>query len=126
MIIVKFNDLDFIPSSHEDKNSPGVLKKILFSKDNITEGNIQMINWSKMPIGQSFNPHYHEDMDEIFIILSGKAKIKVGDEEEVLEKGDSILIPTKEIHVMENLSDFEIEYLAIGVTKGENGKTVVV
>ena len=92
MKIIKFNDLDFIPSSHEDQNSPGVLKKVLFSKDNITEGNIQMINWSKMPIGRSFNPHYHEDMDEIFIILSGKAKIKIGDKEEVLEKGDSVIV----------------------------------
>lgn len=85
-----------------------------------------MINWSKIPIGKTFKPHYHQDMEEVFIILSGKAKISINDEEAVLKKGDTVIIPAKKIHKMENICQGEVEYLAIGITQKEGGKTIVV
>lgn len=122
---VSFNTLSFIPASHEDQNSPGVLKKVLFSGiDFIPEGKVEMINWALLPKDKSFIPHYHEDMDEIFIIISGKTRIKIGKEEELLEKGDAVLIPMRSIHEMENIGKKDVNYIVIGISLGKGGRTV--
>jgi mannose-6-phosphate isomerase-like protein (cupin superfamily) len=123
---ITFKKLAFIPASHEDKTDPGSLKKVFFTfADFPPNSRLQMINWAKLPVGKSFNSHYHEDMDEVFIILSGKVKIETGGEEEILEVGDAVFIPMKEIHKMENIGEKDVNYLAIGVSLGKGGKTVV-
>lgn len=124
MRIIRSNQLEFVPASHEDPINPGVLKKILFKKGDLVEGAIQMINWAKLPMGRSFEKHYHTTMEEVYIILSGKAKIIIDKEEEYLEKGDAVLIPIKAAHQMTNISDEEVNYIALGIATGENGKTV--
>lgn len=125
MKIIKSKDLKFIPASHEDQANPEVWKKVLFKKEDLSEGRIQMINWAKLPPGNTFKPHYHEDMDEIFIILNGKAAIKVMDKEAILEKGDAVLIPMREVHQMTNLGKEDVYYLVIGISHGQGGKTIV-
>lgn len=126
MKIVRGSDLSFVPASHEDKLNPGVLKKVILRRDDIPKGRIQMINWSRLPKGKSFKPHYHEDLIETFIILNGKARITVSSEEAELGQGDSVIIPAMAVHAMTNISDTDMEYIAIGVATGEGGKTVTV
>ncbi|MGI5827448.1 MAG: cupin domain-containing protein [Patescibacteria group bacterium] len=91
----------------------------------IRKGRLQMINWSFLPPGKSFSAHYHEDMDEIFIIISGKAEIHVGEEKTILKKGDAVIIPAKAVHVMEALSGKAVEYIALGISQEKSGKTIV-
>ncbi len=124
MKIVRFKDLDFIPASHEDPKDPGALKKILLKRDDLPNGRIQMINWAKIPIGKSFAPHYHESMIEVFIIISGKVRVKIDQEEATLEKGDTVVAFEKQVHEMKNISDEEVDYFAMGVVTGEGGKTI--
>lgn len=83
-----------------------------------------MINWAYLPKGKSFKPHYHEDMEEIFIIVSGKAKIIIGNKEDILEKGDAVIIPIRTIHKMKSLGSGDVNYLVIGISQGIGGKTV--
>lgn len=125
MVIIKSKDLEFIPASHEDQTNPQAWKKVLFKKEDLAEGRIQMINWAKLPTGNTFKPHYHEDMDEIFIILNGKAAIKVMDKEAILEKGDAVLIPLKKIHKMTNTGKEDVLYVVVGISHGQGGKTIV-
>lgn len=124
MRIVRFNDLDFIPASHEDPNDPGALKKVLLKRDDIPEGRIQMINWSKIPKGKTFEPHYHESMIEVFIIISGKVKVKIDSEEAILEKGDMVIALEKQVHTMTNLTDEDVDYIAMGVATSEGGRSI--
>lgn len=126
MIIVKSKNLNYIPASHENQQNPEVWKKILFRKEELTEGRIQMISWAKLPKGSSFKSHYHESMDEIFIMLNGKSIIKAAGEEAELEKGDAVLIPAKLIHKMTNVCNEDIMYIVLGIARGQNGKTIVV
>lgn len=126
MKIVRSNLLKFIPASHEDPKSPGVWKKILLGKEDLIKGRVQMVNWSKLPVGSSFKPHYHQDMEEVFIILRGKVKITVDEEEERMEKGDVVIIPMKKVHEMKNIGNEEVEYLVLGISLEKGGKTVVV
>lgn len=124
MKIVLFKNLNFIPASHEDPKDPGALKKILLKRDDLPAGRIQMINWARIPKGKTFTPHYHEQMIEVFIIMNGRVKAKINQEEAVLEKGDMIIAFEKEIHSFENLSDEDVDYFAMGIVTGEGGKTV--
>ncbi len=126
MKVKRFKKLQFTPASHEDPNNPGVWKKILLGKEELAKGRLQMINWAKLPFGKSFRAHYHEDMEEIFIIVAGMAEISIDKEKNVLERGDAVIIPGKKVHVMKNIGNDDVEYVVVGITNEENGKTIVV
>jgi mannose-6-phosphate isomerase-like protein (cupin superfamily) len=124
--VVNFKDLEFIPASHEDPKNPGVLKKVLFLKDDFQKGHVQMINWAYLPKGKSFQNHYHEDMEEAFILISGQAEMIVGEEKIEMLKGDALVVPKKTNHLMKNIGKTDLEYIVVGVSLGKNGKTIVV
>lgn len=126
MIVVKSKDLNYIPASHENQQNPEVWKKILFRKEELAKGRIQMISWAKLPKDNSFKAHYHESMDEIFIILNGKTIIKVANEEAELEKGDAVLIPAKLTHKMTNVCNEDVMYIVVGISGEQSGKTIAV
>jgi mannose-6-phosphate isomerase-like protein (cupin superfamily) len=126
MKIARSRELNSIPASHEDVESPGVLKKILFQRDDLIDGRVQMINWAFLPRGRSFRSHYHEDMEEIFILVRGEARISVDNEKVDLFKGDAVLVPVGSVHTMENAGKDDVEYIVVGVSKAGRGKTVVV
>jgi mannose-6-phosphate isomerase-like protein (cupin superfamily) len=124
MKIIRFGKIDWQPASHENPQNPGVLKKVMVKVGDMCSGKLQMINWAKMKPQKQFSAHYHEDMDEIFIITSGKAEIKVDKETEILQKGDAIIIPQKSVHMMKNIGDKDAFYIAIGISEDKDGKTV--
>ena len=124
MEIIKNKNISFVPASHENPQDPGCLKKVLFKRDDLDAGRIQMINWSVLIKNRSFEKHYHEDMEEVFIILSNEATIIIEDEKEILKKGDAVFVPIKKIHQMINETDIDTEYLAIGIALGDHGKTI--
>jgi mannose-1-phosphate guanylyltransferase/mannose-6-phosphate isomerase len=125
MKIVWAAELKFIPASHEDPESPGVFKKVMFRKDDLVDGKAEMINWALLPKGRSFAPHYHEDMQEVFIIVRGKAKITIDEETGFLNQGDAVVIPVGSVHEMENIGTEDVEYVVVGISEGAGGKTVV-
>ena len=77
MRVIRATELEFVAASHEDPDSPGVLKKVLLQRDDLIAGRVQMVNWALLPVGQSFSPHYHEDMEEVFIVIRGRAEIRL-------------------------------------------------
>lgn len=126
MRIIRGSRIDFIPASHEDQRRPGVLKRVLATRDELIDGRIQMINWARLPAGSAFRAHYHEDMEETFIILSGRVEMNVNGSASQLEPGDAIVIAPREVHTMKNPTNDDVEYIVIGVSTGEGGQTVVV
>lgn len=126
MKIISGKDIGYVPASHENPEAPGVLKKILLCKDDFMDGRAQMLNWALLPEGNSFQPHYHEDMQETFVVMRGRAKIAADAEEAVLEAGDAVIIPAGSIHRMENIGCGDVEYIALGISLGRGGRTVVV
>ncbi len=126
MKIARSSTLEFIPASHEDPNDPGVFKKVLFDKFAITPGQVQMVNWAKMPKGKSFQLHYHEDMDEVFIIVEGEASMTIDGQTEILNRGDAVVVPAGGKHLMSNHSEGAVEYIVFGVSREKGGKTIVI
>ena len=116
--------MEFTPASHEDPHNPGCLKKILYKKDDFQPGQLQMINWSILPVGKAFANHYHEDLEEIFIIMTGVAEVTVNGETAELCAGDAVLIPVGAPHIMKNIGSEDVFYIAQGISGGKGGKTV--
>jgi mannose-6-phosphate isomerase-like protein (cupin superfamily) len=126
MKFIPFTARRFVPASHENPLSPGVLKKVLIEKGDLQPGRVQMINWASLAVGKHFARHYHEDMQEIFIVVQGRAEITVGTQTAELHRGDTVVIDAREVHQMRNIGSEEVDYLAIGITSEAGGKTVVV
>ncbi|MCA9148698.1 MAG: cupin domain-containing protein [Planctomycetales bacterium] len=126
MRIIRAADQEFVPASHEDPKNPGVLKRVIATKDEMLAGRCQMINWAKLPVGHSFRAHYHEDMEETFILIRGQASMRVGAEIVDLAAGDTVVVAPHEVHEMRNSGDEEVEYVVMGISLGLNGKTIVV
>lgn len=126
MRIVRFEALEFVPAGHENPLAPGVVKKVLAQKDDFQPGRVQMINWAKLLPGKRFARHYHEDMQEIFIIVQGTAEITVEQQRFMLSRGDAVVIDAREVHEMHNASGEDVDYLAIGITREAGGRTVLV
>lgn len=118
--------MPYVAASHEDPADPGSLKRVLFTLKDFPKSHIlQMINWAKIEPGKSFRTHYHEDMDEVFIIMKGSATILVDGMAEAVGVGDAMLITAGSRHRMENRSDSVVEYLVIGVSQDNDGKTIL-
>jgi mannose-6-phosphate isomerase-like protein (cupin superfamily) len=114
------------PASHEPAVDPGALKKILLTAADLPDGRIRMINWARIPPKKAFAAHYHEDLTEVFIIIQGRARITINQETAILKRGDAVIVPQHAVHTMRNLTGKDLIYLALGVSKKGQGKTVVV
>ncbi len=126
MKVIRGSSFRYIPASHENQKDPQVWKKVLLTFEDLVSGRIQMVNWAKLPVGKTFTAHYHEDMEEIFIILSGRVRFRGGKDEVELEKGDAVVVPPKIYHEMKNLVNHDVEYIVFGIAIGTVGRTVVV
>jgi mannose-6-phosphate isomerase-like protein (cupin superfamily) len=126
MRVIRFGDNPYLPAGHENPAAPGVLRKVLLGKADLRPGRVQMINWASQGVGKRFASHYHEDMQEVFVLVQGTAEITVGGETATLRRGDAVLIDPGEVHTMRNLGAEEVEYLAIGVISEAGGRTVIV
>ena len=125
MKIVRGNSLEFVPASHEDSQNPGVLKKVLATRNDLIAGRVQMVNWSHLPAGSEFQSHYHEDMQEVFVILNGQVAMTVDGLQINLQGGDAILIDAREVHQMRNCFDQDVDYVVFGISQEQGGQTVL-
>ena len=115
MKVVRFSDIAQIPASHEDPKDPAVMKRILFRLGDLNDGRIQMINWAALLPGKTFAGHYHQDMQELFIMMAGGAIGIVREKEVTLSRGDALVVDPGETHQMKNPGNTPIEYLVIGI-----------
>jgi mannose-6-phosphate isomerase-like protein (cupin superfamily) len=116
----------FVPASHENPLAAGVWKKVLFQKGDLLAGSVPMVNWSRLPVGKSFAAHYHEDMQEVFILVQGEAEMTVAGAVVRLRRGDAVAVGPREVHHMRNCGSEDVEYVVFGVATGQGGRTVVV
>ncbi len=121
---ISARDRELIPASHEDASSPGVLKRVLAERTEFQAGHVQMLNWAVLPGLSSFQRHYHEDMQEVFVVVHGLVEMRVAGEVRQLQAGDAVLVEPHEIHVMRNLQDTQAEYIVFGISSGAGGRTV--
>src|SRR5215831_6910612 len=55
-----------------------------------------------LPPGATIAPHHHEVLEEIYYILEGEGRMRVGDEERDVSAGDAVYIPRCARHALTN------------------------
>jgi mannose-6-phosphate isomerase-like protein (cupin superfamily) len=72
-----------------------------------------------IPPGKASLPHYHPQAEESYFILSGQARMILGDEEAILRPGQMVLIQAPKPHKIINIGEEDLEFLAICVPAWE-------
>ena len=84
-----------------------------------------MVNWTRLPVGKSFRKHFHEDMQEVFVIVDGHVEFWCDGESAQLRRGDAVLVDPQEVHQMTNLGEDDAYYVVFGISSRDGGKTVL-
>lgn len=66
------------------------------------------IAFGSLEILEKARPHFHKVSEEIYYILSGNGRVRVGDLILKIRRGDTIYIPIKKVHALENTSSSRI------------------
>ena len=76
----------------------------------------------KMPPNTSEMPHYHEYAQQLFYIISGIASFIIDQEEIEAKTGESVHIPPKTIHQINNLQSVDLHFLVISQPKAHGDR----
>lgn len=125
MKFIPSDNAQYEPASHERPDQPGVLKRVIATAAEFPSGQTMMLNHARLPAASAFRSHYHEDMQETFVILSGSVVMTVDNSEVPLRAGDAIIIDPREVHTMRNTGDDTAEYIVFGISTGQGGRTIV-
>jgi mannose-6-phosphate isomerase-like protein (cupin superfamily) len=75
---------------------------------------ITYVSLAKLQPSLSYEPHEHQDHEEIYYIIGGSGEIRIGNETARYRDGDVIYIPEKTIHSITNDGNEMVEFLAFG------------
>ena len=75
---------------------------VLFFNDNLVESGI------------TTEPHEHQGIEEVYYIINGKGKARVGEEEREIREGDAIYIPPGEVHSLTNMGSHPLRFICLG------------
>ncbi len=85
----------------------GALIFELFRNTGLTITNMSIASGYLEP-KQKALPHFHKVSEEIYYVVFGSGKVRVGDTTERIKKGDVVYIPVGAIHALENTKSNKI------------------
>ncbi|MEM1156837.1 MAG: cupin domain-containing protein [Verrucomicrobiota bacterium] len=85
----------------------------------------QSLAEASVPVNGSTAEHYHPNSEEIYYILKGSGKIKIGEEFREVSELDGIAIPPGAPHKIWNTGDMELVLLCMCAPAYEHEDTVL-
>ncbi len=79
---------------------------------------VEVIRQTYVPGGTHF-PHEHADTEQVYYLVEGRARVRIGDEEFDVEAGTVFYIPPHTDHELHNIGDGPLVNLLIGIGLGE-------
>lgn len=61
----------------------------------------------------------HDGVEEFYYVIGGKGRFQLGDESEVIQKGDAVPIFYNEVHGIENTGSSDLEVMVVGVSRAK-------
>jgi mannose-6-phosphate isomerase-like protein (cupin superfamily) len=91
----------------------GVVSHLLHSEGDGKDGTDTdlTVTWVDVEPGESQVVHSHEP-EQVYVIVAGKGRMRVGDEERDVGAGDAVHIPSKAEHGIENTGEETLEYVS--------------
>jgi quercetin dioxygenase-like cupin family protein len=101
------SEIEFTNSSH-----PSQIKKVIFHGYEMTSS-VTQVAYAELRAGDSVEEHYHESMEEVFLILDGECEFILDGLLHLLKKGDVIKIAPKTKHKLTALADTKLYYFGV-------------
>lgn len=94
-------------------HNPEIRKKVIIKKGEVPH----LTNYSQSCLkpGQITTNHVHENMFEIFHVVSGQCEIKIGEEVEILQKDECAIIYPDEWHIVKNVGEDDLILRYFGI-----------
>lgn len=88
-------------------------RKVLVNQDVSENPNFEAMTYGYLPVGQIFDWHDHEDIEEIMFVIKGEGEVHDEDGLYSYESGDLFVFPANIQHKIINTSDIENELIFI-------------
>jgi mannose-6-phosphate isomerase-like protein (cupin superfamily) len=85
----------------------------------------QSLAEARLPPGTATTPHYHPVTEEIYYILEGVGRMRIGSDQRSVGPGDAIAIPPGEEHQITNTGDTVLRFLCCCAPAYEHADTVL-
>ena len=85
----------------------------------------QSLAEARLPVGGSTQEHYHIKTEEIYLITSGRGRMRIDGEEHDVIVGDAIAIPPGSRHKLWNVGDAPLRLLCCCAPAYEHEDTVI-
>jgi mannose-6-phosphate isomerase-like protein (cupin superfamily) len=85
----------------------------------------QSLAEARVAPGQATQPHYHPQTEEIYYILEGHGRMRIGSEARDVGPGDAIAIPPGSAHQIINTGERTLLFLCCCVPGYEDADTVL-
>ena len=82
-----------------------------FYKRTLWQGEHVMVGLNCLEPGQQQRVHAHEGADKFYLVLEGRARFTVGDEEREAESGALVIAPARVEHGVTNTGDTRLSLL---------------
>lgn len=69
----------------------------------IARSEFQSVHVVFMPVGKKVRAHYHRERDEFYVVLQGRAKLRIGNDIYEVGEGHVAFIPRGTIHGIESV-----------------------
>ena len=86
----------------------------------------QSLAEARLPVGASTTPHYHPLTEEIYYILTGEGRMRIGDEVSPVGPGDAIAIPPGIEHEITNTGNVTLVFICCCAPAYEHADTVLI
>ena len=88
----------------------GLVSHLLLNAGDLPETRLT-VTWVDVGPGSGQRAHSHAP-EQVYVVVRGRGKMKVGDEERLVVEGDLIYVPPHTLHGIENLSDDVLAYVS--------------
>jgi mannose-6-phosphate isomerase-like protein (cupin superfamily) len=92
----------------EESDKKYIKEKLLINSD---ETETIAVGYVAVESDESTQTGLHDDEEEIYVILKGKAILSIGDEKREVSMGDVAYVPRNNTHSMKCISEEKLEYL---------------
>lgn len=86
----------------------------------------QSLAEARVPAGATTVAHYHPRTEEIYYVLAGNGRMRIGDELRDVGPGDAIAIPPGQIHQITNPGSDALTFLCCCAPGYEHDDTVLI
>ena len=88
----------------------GLLSSILLQHGDVSSDQLS-ISWVDVAPGSVQRPHRHKP-EQVYVIVRGRGRMRVENEEEDVSEGDLVWIPSNALHGIENRSGDVLSYIS--------------